>query len=53
MKQYIKPQTSIIELKMQHHLLEPSTTMKVNTTESHSASESFSRRGNSYWDDEE
>jgi len=54
MKQYIKPQAVIVNVNFAHQLLELSNLrMNVNTTESHSATEAYSRGGGSSWDDEE
>ena len=54
MKQYIKPKAIIVNVKSRHHLLSGSNLyMNVNTNETHTAAESYSREGGSYWDDEE
>ncbi len=54
MKQYIKPQAVIVNVNIEKLLQQGSEiTMKVNATESHSATDAYSRGGGSSWDDDE
>ena len=53
MKRYNKPTTNVIKIKFQKHLLDSSMSMNVYSSETHNASESFSRSSKNLWDDED
>lgn len=53
MKRYNKPTINVIKVKGQKLMLESSLSMNVYSSETHNASESFSRSSDNRWEDDD